>query len=66
MDKYNLEEAMARLDEIVKILENNNETLENSIELFKEGMDLSKFCSTQLDGFEQQVLEILKMDKEGK
>lgn len=59
MSNLTLEQAMNRLDEIVKILEKNEESLETSIALFKEGMDLSKFCNDQLTNFEKQIVEII-------
>lgn len=60
MEKISLEESMKRLDEIVKKLEKNEETLENSIKLFKEGMELSKSCHDMLNDFEQQIVEIVE------
>ncbi|MFQ6860744.1 MAG: exodeoxyribonuclease VII small subunit [Beduini sp.] len=59
MAEITLEEAMKRLDEIVKILEKNEEPLEESIKLFQEGMDLSKLCNDKLTHFEKQVVEII-------
>ncbi len=59
MKEMTLEEAMKRLDEIVKILEKNEEPLETSIQLFQEGMDLSKLCNDKLIHFEKQVVEII-------
>lgn len=64
MEKLTLEQAMSKLDEIVKRLEKNKDDLETSIQLFKEGMDLSKQCNEQLTTFEKQVLEIIRSDQE--
>lgn len=64
MEKLTLEQAMNRLDEIVKRLEKNEDDLETSIQLFKEGMDLSKQCNQQLTTFEKQVMEIIHNDQE--
>lgn len=64
MEKLTLEQAMSKLDEIVKRLEKNEDDLEKSIQLFKEGMDLSKQCNEQLTTFEKQVLEIIRSDQE--
>ena len=64
MEKLTLEQAMSKLDEIVKRLEKNEDDLETSIQLFKEGMDLSKQCNEQLTTFEKQVLEIIRSDQE--
>lgn len=64
MEKLTLEQAMSKLDGIVKRLEKNEDDLETSIQLFKEGMDLSKQCNEQLTTFEKQVLEIIRSDQE--
>lgn len=37
-------EAMAALEEIVRQLEQGDVPLENAIDLYKQGMELSKFC----------------------
>lgn len=59
MEDLTLEKAMARLEEINKILESNQDSLENSIALFKEALDLAKYCNDQLDDFENKVAEII-------
>lgn len=64
MDKLSLEASMKRLDEIVKLLEKNDESLEKSIELFKEGMELSKICHQQLSEFEKQIVEVMETNQE--
>ena len=37
-------EAMTALEEIVRQLEQGDVPLENAIDLYKQGMELSKFC----------------------
>lgn len=59
MDKITYEQAMKRLEEIIKALEDNQTSLENSIELFQEGIKLSKICSDKLAGIEDKVAKIL-------
>ena len=49
------EEALNRLSEIVRILENGEASLDESIALFEEGIKLSKQCSTLLETAEQKV-----------
>lgn len=49
------EEAMARLEEIVKYLESGNAPLDKSLELFEEGVALVKLCNGKLDSAEQKV-----------
>ena len=44
MEKMTYEQAIKRLEEIIKQLENNEIPLEDSISLFQEGVELSQFC----------------------
>ena len=45
------EESMQRLEEIVRLLEENKLPLDESIALFEEGLQLSKDCDTKLKDF---------------
>jgi len=54
--KKTFEQAFARLEEIVGIIENNNTTLDESVKLYKEGIDLSIFCGNQLKKTEQEIV----------
>ena len=53
--KVTFEQAMARLEEIVKQLEQGDAPLEYELALFEEGTRLMKKCTTQLDKAEQKV-----------
>ena len=48
MAEKTYEEAMARLDEIIDLLENNEASLDESLDLYKEGVSLAAFCDTKL------------------
>ena len=50
-----IEEAMAKLSEIVQTLERGDVSLDDSIGLFEEGMKLSKYCASILEKAEQKV-----------
>lgn len=52
------EQAMTRLEKIVRDLESGNVSLEESIKLFEEGVKLSGICSSLLKEAKQKV-EIL-------
>jgi len=52
------EQAMSRLEKIVRELENGEVALEESIKLFEEGVKLSGICSSLLKEAKQKV-EIL-------
>ncbi len=53
------EQAMARLEEIVRRLEQGDVPLEEALGLFEEGSRLVKKCSAQLDKAEQKVSKLL-------
>lgn len=55
MDNITFEQAMSRLEEIIAALENNQISLEKSVDLFQEGIKLSKICSDKLAGIEDKV-----------
>lgn len=53
------EEALERLAEINEKLESEEISLDDSIKLFKEGLELSKLCQKKLD---EAKLEIEKVE----
>ena len=57
--KMTFEQAMARLEEIVKLLEQGEAPLEDALSLFEEGTKLMKKCSAQLARAEQKVTKLL-------
>ena len=59
MDNITFEQAMSRLEEIIAALEDNQISLEKSVDLFQEGIKLSKICSDKLAGIEDKVAKIL-------
>lgn len=54
-DKFIFETAMKRIEEIVRLLEQGDAPLEQSLSLFEEGTGLIKKCSGALDKAEQKV-----------
>ena len=53
------EEALEKLAEINENLESDEISLEDSVKLFKEGLELSKLCQKKLD---EAKLEIEKIE----
>lgn len=51
----NFEESVKRLDEIIEKLENNSISLEESIEMYKEGTELLLKCRKQIEQAEMLV-----------
>lgn len=58
MENISFEDALKRIEEIVKELESNQVSLESSVDLFQEGITLSKLCSNKLENIEKKVAKI--------
>jgi exodeoxyribonuclease VII small subunit len=54
------EKAIAELEEIVKKLEKGELTLDESIECFQRGVDLTKYCSRRLDEAERSITMLIE------
>ena len=59
------EKALERLQEIVSELEDPEKGLETSLELFEEGVALSRFCRSRIDEIQKRVDVVLKETPEG-
>jgi exodeoxyribonuclease VII small subunit len=59
------EEALRELEEIVNRLEGGDLPLEEALQLFEEGVRLSRMCHTKLDEAQRRV-EIVLKDENGK
>jgi exodeoxyribonuclease VII small subunit len=49
------EAALAELETIVRKLEDGDQTLESSLALYERGVQLSRFCHTQLEQAERRI-----------
>ena len=49
------ESALERLEEITDDLENGEKSLEASITLYTEGLEIAKFCNSKLEEAEKKV-----------
>jgi exodeoxyribonuclease VII small subunit len=65
MEEPTFEGALKRLEEIVAQLEGNKLELEQSLQIFEEGVKLVRFCTGRLDAAERRI-EILLADKTGR
>lgn len=54
------EDSLKKLEEIINQLESGDLALDKAFEYYKEGMDLSLFCSKELKRVEKEVLQIQK------
>ena len=59
--ELNFEEALEKLAEINEKLESEEISLDESVKLFREGLELSKLCQKKLD---EAKLEIQKIEIE--
>jgi exodeoxyribonuclease VII small subunit len=59
----NFEQTLARIEEIVKKMESGNISLDESIEIYQEGIALSKQCSTMLEEAEGKVMAIVNKEQ---
>ncbi|MFC1475279.1 exodeoxyribonuclease VII small subunit [Candidatus Zixiibacteriota bacterium] len=63
--KYkNYETALERLEEITELLESGEMSLEESIKLYTEGMEITKICDGQLKEAEKKIKIILEKNGE--
>lgn len=58
-DKQTFAESMAELEEIVRKLELGDVPLEEAIDLYKKGMELSHYCHQKLSNAENQLISIV-------
>ena len=59
MDELTFEQALARLEEIVRQMEEGEVALEQSLSLFEEGVSMSKLCANKLQQAEQRVVKLI-------
>ena len=62
----NFEESMKDLELIVDKLEKGEQNLEKSLQLFEEGVEISKKLNDQLKNAEKKVSELMNTSKESK
>lgn len=52
------EDALKRIEEIVRLLESQQTSLEQSVELYQEGVSLTSYCNKKLENIEGKVAKI--------
>ena len=65
-EELNFEDAMLKLEEIANELENDELSLEKSVEKFEEGIKLSKKCNEILEKAEKKISILIKDGEEVK
>ena len=54
-DTFDIDKALTRLEEINTLLGRSGISLKESLELYKEGVQLAEQCKQQLEGVEKEI-----------
>ncbi len=57
-EEMSFEEALAKLGETVRLLEEGKAPLEESMKYYEEGVKLVRFCSEKLKNARQKITEV--------
>ena len=63
-EQFNFEESMEKLEKIVKSLESENKSLEINIQLFEEGLSISKKLQEHLETAEKKIEMLSKNEND--
>ncbi len=62
-ERFDFEQALERLSEVLKELESDDVPLDKAIALYEEGMKLSKLCSGKLEEAELRIEQVANNPK---
>lgn len=57
--KKTFEEEIAELETIVEALENGSASLEDSLDMYQKGIELTKLCQDKLQSAEQRMAKVV-------
>lgn len=60
MAEEKFEEALEKLEELVRKMESGDLTLDESLKAFEEGIRLSRLCAQKIDEAERRVETLIK------
>ena len=63
MSEVKFEKAMTRLESIVEELERGDLNIDKSLEIFEEGIKMSRVCSKKLNEAEAKIEKLTKVKK---
>ena len=63
MSEIKFEKAMTRLENIVEELERGDLDIDKSLEIFEEGIKMSRLCSKKLNEAEAKIQKLSKGEK---
>ncbi len=58
--KQTFEQALERLEEISRLLESGNTSLDESLKMYEEGMKLIDFCNAKLNEAQKKIQKLAK------
>ncbi|MCQ2379621.1 MAG: exodeoxyribonuclease VII small subunit [Victivallaceae bacterium] len=61
--KMTFEQALAKLEDLVRRMENGNLTLEEMITGYEDGSRLAAFCRSRLNGLEEKIKVLTDRDR---
>ncbi len=59
-NEQSFEKALARLEELVGLMESDKTPLEKLVEYYEEGVSLSRYCQQVLKGTEKKIAQLTK------
>ncbi|MGM9646434.1 MAG: exodeoxyribonuclease VII small subunit [Eubacteriales bacterium] len=62
--EMSFEDALKRLEEIVGMLDGGDHPLDESLDLFSEGIKLVKFCNSKIEKVEKSVKKLVNENGE--
>lgn len=63
-EELNFEELIKKLEDITNKLEKEQLSLDESVKLFEEGMEISKKCNSKLEDAEKRITILINQDNE--
>lgn len=63
-EDLNFEDLINKLEEITNKLEKEQLSLDESVKLFEEGIELSKKCNSKLEDAEKRISILINQDNE--
>ncbi len=63
-EELNFEELIVKLEEITNKLEKEQLSLDESVKLFEEGIELSKKCDSKLEDAEKRITILINQENE--
>lgn len=59
MSKQSFEEKLAALEALVKQLESGDQSLDESVKLYHQGIQLAKSCHQELEDAEKTIVQLM-------